>query len=101
MQKHSLEELDLNAEIAKIHWHELQVHFARGRVIYIAPTLDLVNVAGEILQDNSQYIATLIEQEQIHAVTAEQAQQFYAHNQILWAVVLPPWVLVQEIATRQ
>ncbi|MBE2897350.1 DUF2288 domain-containing protein [Pasteurellaceae bacterium TAE3-ERU1] len=101
MQKHPLDELDLNAEIAKIHWHELQVHFARGRVIYIAPTLDLVDVAGQMLQDNSAQIATLIEQGQIHAVTNAQAQQFYAHNPLLWAVVLPPWVLVQEIAKRQ
>ncbi|MBE2896075.1 DUF2288 domain-containing protein [Pasteurellaceae bacterium HPA106] len=101
MQKQPLDELDLNQEIAKIHWHELQVHFARGRVIYIAPKLDLVHVAQQMLQDDSQAIASLIEQGKIHAVTAEQAQTFYAHNQTLWAVVLPPWVLVQDIAKVQ
>ncbi|MBE2895123.1 DUF2288 domain-containing protein [Spirabiliibacterium falconis] len=101
MQNDSLEELDLNQEIAKIHWHELQVHFARGRVVYVAPELDLVALGQQMLNDDSASIAALIEQGKIHAVTAEQAQCFYAENHELWAVVLPPWILVQEIITQQ
>ncbi|SMB90615.1 hypothetical protein SAMN05660772_01570 [Pasteurella testudinis DSM 23072] len=89
--------LDLNQQTAKIHWHELQPHFARGKVLYLDPSLDLIEVAQAMLQDNSAYIAELIERRQVYAVTAAQALQFYQYNQLMWAVVLAPWVLAQPV----
>ncbi|TNH09638.1 DUF2288 domain-containing protein [Testudinibacter sp. TR-2022] len=91
---------DLNQHIAKIHWHELQPHFARGRVLYLAASLDLLEVAQAMLQDNSVYIAGLIEQQKIAPVSEQQALDFYQTNQQLWAVVLAPWVLVQPVADK-
>lgn len=90
--------LDLNQHTAKIHWHELQPHFARGRVLYLAPELDLIAVAQAMLQDNSAYIAELIEQQKIAPVTEQQALDFYQSNRQMWAVVLAPWVLAQPVA---
>ncbi|KGQ70416.1 hypothetical protein A1D23_00980 [Chelonobacter oris] len=89
---------NLNQQTAKIHWHELQPHFARGKVLYIDPDLDLLEVAQAMVQDNSRYIAALIAQKRLYAVTETQARQFYQDNQLMWAVVLAPWVLAQPVA---
>ncbi|MGR6980723.1 DUF2288 domain-containing protein [Testudinibacter sp. P27/CKL/0425] len=89
---------DLNQQTAKIHWHELQPHFARGRVLYVEPQLDLIEVTQAMLQDNSRYIAELIEQQRIYPVSESQALDFYQQNQLMWAVVLAPWVLAQPVA---
>ncbi|TNH05163.1 DUF2288 domain-containing protein [Testudinibacter sp. TR-2022] len=91
---------DLNQHTAKIYWHELQPHFVRGRVLYLAASLDLLEVAQAMLQDNSVYIAGLIEQQKIAPVSEQQALNFYQTNQQLWAVVLAPWVLVQPVADK-
>ncbi len=35
----------LNQETAKASWKELQPFFARGQTVYVAPELDLIEVA--------------------------------------------------------
>ena len=87
----------LNLETARIHWHELQTHFARGMVIWVAAELDLVNIAHLIAADNSAAIALLMHEGKLAPVSTAQAQQFWQHNTALWAVVVAPWVLVQSI----
>lgn len=94
--KHHIDLPDkLNAETAHIHWHELQRYFARGVAIYVAPDLDLIGIAQNIATDNSVAIEPLINQGKVGAVSNEQAQAFYQSNQMMWAVVVAPWVLVQ------
>lgn len=88
-------EQKLNLETARINWHELQTHFARGVCIYVAPELDLVNIAHMIATDNSAAIALLIQEGKIGKVSDIMAQQYYDCNQPMWAVVVMPYVLVQ------
>lgn len=85
----------INLETARINWHELQTHFARGVCIYVAPELDLVNIAHLIATDNSAAIALLIQEGKIGKVSDIMAQQYYDCNQPMWAVVVMPYVLVQ------
>lgn len=85
----------INLETARINWHELQTHFARGVCIYVAPELDLVNIAHMIATDNSAAIALLIQEGKIGKVSDIMAQQYYDCNQPMWAVVVMPYVLVQ------
>ena len=73
----------LNLETARIHWQELQPHFARGAAVYVDSHLDLIG------------IAKLMQQGQFGVVSEAQARQFLADNQAMWAVVVAPWVLVQ------
>lgn len=97
VDKNELARLDLNQDIAKINWVELQPHFARGCVLFIDESLDLVAIAQQMLADESVVIQRFIEQQKIYPVTDEQAQQFYDNQQVLWAIVLAPWVLVQTV----
>jgi hypothetical protein len=86
----------LNLETSRIHWHELQTYFARGQVVRVSPDLDLLDVAAELAADNKQRFAQWMEKKQIGDVAPETAQAWYDCNAELWAVVVAPWVLVQD-----
>ena len=89
----------LNLETARINWHELQIHFARGICIYVAPGLDLINIAYNIATNKSAAIALLIQEGKISKVSDIMAQQYFDCNQAMWAVVVRPYVLVQPDQT--
>ena len=100
IEKDPLDELDtrsrLNYETAEIPWSQLQMPFAQGRIIYVASSLDLIDVAVQIANDNKALIEPWMALGQITPVTDEQAKQWYDARAVLWAVVVKPWVLVQE-----
>ena len=86
----------LNTETARINWLELQPHFARGQVIHVADTLDLVAVARELVRDNKAQFESWTDQGQVAGVSNEQAQAWFDRKADVWAVVVAPWVLVQD-----
>ncbi|MDO4696199.1 MAG: DUF2288 domain-containing protein [Neisseria sp.] len=89
----------LNAETARIAWSELEVHFARGAAVYIAPSLDLIAAARLIADDDSTTVGKLMQQGLISLVSEQQATQFSRDRQEMWALVIAPWVLVQPVQT--
>lgn len=89
----------LNLETARIFWAELQPYFARGSCIYVAPELDLIQIAHLMADDNTAALAPLIQKKQIGHVTDKQAELFFNHNKLMWAVVVAPFVLVQPDST--
>jgi len=86
----------LNMETALINWHELQRYFAAGRVVCVSQGVDLVEVALQLSQDNKDQFQQWIATGAVGGVTEQQAQQWYDQKVDLWAVVVAPWVLVQE-----
>jgi hypothetical protein len=86
----------LNLETSRIHWHELQTYFARGQVVNVAPELDLLEVATELSADNKSLFEQWMTEGKVGAVTAETGQAWYDRNAELWAVVIAPWILVQD-----
>ena len=86
----------LNLETSRIHWHELQTYFARGQVVNVAPELDLLDVATELSADNKRLFEQWMTEGKVGAVTAETGQAWYDRNAELWAVVIAPWILVQD-----
>lgn len=86
----------LNQETGKINWHELQRHFARGVVIVVAKDLDLVKIAEQISNDEGALIEPHLKSEKIYRATDQDALRWNDQNQSFWAVVIAPWVLVQE-----
>ena len=83
-------------ETSTVPWHELQKLFASGVVLSLDNTLDLVEVAHQIANDDSAAIDALIQSNNIQHVSNEQARLWYADNTLLWSVVIKPWVLVQD-----
>ena len=89
----------LNAQTGKLEWPELQRHFARGLVLKVADDLDLVEVAALVVKDDRDTIETWAAGGQVAKVTDEDAKAWEADRPLFWAVVVAPWVLVQEITT--
>jgi hypothetical protein len=86
----------LNQDTAKIKWGALHEHQQIECVIVVSADLDLIDVAYEFTFDNHDQVKAWMEQEQIMKVSDEQAQQWKTEDRELWAVVVAPWVLVQE-----
>jgi len=86
-----------NAQTAKLAWSELVRHFARGVVVKVAPELDLVKVAVAMAQDRSDEIESWSRAGQIQRASDDDARDWHEQQRVFWAVVVAPWVLVQEI----
>lgn len=87
----------VNLETARIAWKELQRFFASGSAIAVAADLDLVEVAFQISEDNKKQVAEWLSGGKIGAVTDAQALAWYEADADVWAVVVSPYVLVQEV----
>jgi hypothetical protein len=88
--------LKVNRETARLPWTELLKHFASGNVVWVANTLDLVDVAVRISHDDKANISQWMASGLLAKVSDAQAQQWLETNAELWAVVVSPFVLVQQ-----
>jgi hypothetical protein len=86
----------LNAETAKIAWHELQKHYASGNVLAVAKGADLIKVAIALHRDDRDQVQQWLDDSSLGRVQDQQAMDWYDNNTLLWALVIPPFVLVQE-----
>jgi hypothetical protein len=85
----------INRETARIHWSELERHFANGAVIWVSIDLDLVEVALRIAHDDKEHITRWMSEGKVAKVSDAQAQAWQATDALLWASVISPFVLVQ------
>ena len=82
-------------QTARIRWHELQTYYARGSVVAVDAGLDLVEVAVQLGMDRADLFRAWIAAGQVAPVSDRQALAWYEADEVLWAVVAAPWVLVQ------
>ena len=97
-QDRELKRAKIISETAKIPWQELQRFFAAGKVMLVAPGLDLVDVAHALQEDDVDQVKIWTEALQVMPVSDDQAKDWIASDELLWAVVVKPWVLVQTIS---
>ncbi len=90
------EKAKLNLETGQMAWSVLQVFFASGNAISVTPDLDLVEVAFQISQDNKQQIEAWMAEGKVGQVSDDQARTWHTNDAQLWALVVRPWVLVQD-----
>ena len=86
----------INLETAQIPWKELERFFAGGRVISVEDHVDMIRVAQFMASDDVKAISGMLENREIGKVTDEQAQVWSDSDALLWAVVVSPWILVQQ-----
>jgi hypothetical protein len=86
----------LASEAGAIAWTELERHFARGALIVVAPELDLIDVAARIAEDDAVSVGRWMNSDQVVRASDEHARLWGASRRLLRAVVVAPWVLVQE-----
>ena len=88
--------LKINSETARLPWTELLKHFASGTVVWVANSLDLVDVAVRISHDDKANISQWMTAGLLGKVTDQQAEAWLAADATLWAAVVHPFILVQE-----
>ncbi|MGH8436569.1 MAG: DUF2288 domain-containing protein [Pseudomonas sp.] len=88
----------LLGETAPISWQELQPFFARGALLWVDATMDLVEVALAVAQNEQAKVAAWLAAEHVSKVEERRAEDLLARDPKLWAVVVAPWVLIQERA---
>jgi hypothetical protein len=86
----------LLGETAAITWEELQPFFARGALLWVDGAEDLVGVALAVAEDEKTRVAALLTEGKLSKVDENRAQDLLARDPKLWAVVVAPWVLIQE-----
>lgn len=87
----------LNAQTGKLSWPELARYFARGMVVCLRRGEDLVVVAEMLIGDKAEEVNKLYEDGLLHRALDEDAIRWQEENTEFWAVVVAPWVIVQEV----
>ncbi|MFT5219202.1 MAG: hypothetical protein ACI9LO_000051 [Planctomycetota bacterium] len=96
-QDQELTRAKINSETAKIAWSELQRHFASGNMLFVSAQLDLVEVAFAFHEDDAQAVEQWMSAGSLSPANDEQARNWYQQDSSIWAVVVKPWVLVQDV----
>nr|CAA6830817.1 MAG: Unknown protein [uncultured Thiotrichaceae bacterium] len=86
----------LNLETARISWPELERFFARGRVLDVSAELDLLEVASALTEDDIDKFTGWTASKKVQHLQDETAKQWVEDDSNLWAVVIAPWVVVQN-----
>lgn len=87
----------LNSETSKLRWTELQRHYAGGNVVAVDTSLDLIEVAVGIAQDDTESVKKWMADGRLAKLGDIQAAAWQQADVELWAVVVKPWVLVQRV----
>jgi hypothetical protein len=88
----------LNLETAQLAWRELERHFARGDVVKVAPGVDLIEAALLLAENDAGAMQVWLADGRIARASTDDAQAWHTQQSVFWAVVVAPWVLVQETA---
>lgn len=86
----------LNLETAQLDWQTLQRHFARGAVVKLARGVDLIDAAVQIAENNTDDVQAWLADGSLVPAAMADAEDWHARQPMFWAVVVAPWVLVQE-----
>ena len=88
----------LLGETSTIEWQALQPFFAKGDLLWVDPALDLIEAAQAVTQDDAEKVAAWMASGVLGKMTEAQALDVLERDPQLWAVVVSPWVVVQERA---
>jgi hypothetical protein len=88
----------LLGQTAEIKWQELQPQFAKGALLRVNAEVDLIEAAVAIVKDDTAKVSAWLASGQVGRVTEDDARIFLETDPTLWAVVVAPWVLIQDRA---
>ena len=87
----------LELESGTIGWDELARHFARGVVLRLDGTRDLVETAAALAADDVAALQGWIDDGSVRRASDDDARDWVARAPEFRCVVVAPWVLVQEL----
>ncbi len=87
----------LKTESGELKWQELEPHFARGAIRVISNKLNLIDVAVDIAQNNTDVISEKLSNNNLSEPSDSQATLWHKNNASFFCVVVAPFVLIQEL----
>lgn len=98
----SIEELQfkLNKETAKIDWQSIERFYAKGMIISVSSDLDLIEVATAFSCDDKSKVEPWLNKGLVARATDQQAILWHEKQASMWAVLVLPWLLVQDIVEK-
>jgi hypothetical protein len=93
----TIDRAKLSLETGTVRFGELQRLFSRGCSRKVHAELDLVDVGCKVAADDTALLQEWLERSRIETVSDDQARAWHAGGALLRAVVIKPWVLVQEV----
>ncbi|AJO81655.1 DUF2288 domain-containing protein [Pseudomonas sp. MRSN 12121] len=88
----------LLGETASITWKELEPFFAKGALLWVDADLDLIEAAEAMAENQAGKVSAWLAAEKVSKVSATRTLDLVERDPLLWAVVVSPWILVQERA---
>ena len=89
----------LLGETASISWKELEPFFAKGALLWVDPTLDLIEAAQAVAENEAEKVAAWLADGKLEKLSATRALDLLERDPQLWAVVVSPWIMVHERAS--
>ncbi|MGC9456018.1 MAG: DUF2288 domain-containing protein [Halothiobacillaceae bacterium] len=86
----------LGCETGRVAWSELERFFARGLLVNVDGGMSLLEVAEAMAEDDRERFAIWMRDGLVGPMADERARDLARREPDLWAVVVAPWVLVQE-----
>ncbi|WP_020407724.1 DUF2288 domain-containing protein [Hahella ganghwensis] len=86
----------LVGETSRISWRDLEVFYAKGQVVEVDASLDLIEAALAVSKDDSEKVKQWMSRKMVGPVAPETATKWHEDQREVWAVVVAPWVLVQD-----
>ncbi len=96
VSEETLNRAKLNLETARMSWNELERFFAGGTLLTVSDDLDIVEVAHCMSIDDKSAIEGWLNSEKLSQVADDQAKSWSENSAELWAIVVRPWILVQD-----
>ena len=88
----------LSEEVAEIYWDELKLPFAKGDVLWVDKSLDIVRVGLALALDDKDLISGLMEKKIFGNMQDSVAKAWYDEKDFkIKALGLRHWILVQEL----
>ncbi|MDP9690986.1 UNVERIFIED_ORG: hypothetical protein J2W82_004674 [Pseudomonas mohnii] len=88
----------LLGETASITWKELEPFFAKGALLWVDPGLDLIAAAEAMATDDREKVAAWLADNKVAKLSESRALDLFERDPSLWAVVVSPWIMIQEKA---
>jgi len=84
-------------ETGLILWQELQRFYAQGKILLVDKSLDFQQVALTLAQDQAEQVEEWLTQGVLGKPDDEQAKEWYENKKEFRALVVAPWVLIQDL----
>jgi hypothetical protein len=86
----------LLGETAVIEWKALERFWAKGDLIWVDASLDLIEVAQAMAENRSETFGIWRNAGTVGPVSNEQALDLQSRDPEIWAVVVSPFIVIQE-----